>query len=58
MQQPAPLHSAPAMPAHALMGLASYPGVVIPAGLDAAELDLGYEGAFPFLTDADRSDAG
>jgi len=55
MQQPAQFLSAPAMPAHS--GLAPHPGLSAPSGVDEAELDLGYEGAFPFLTDRGAADA-
>lgn len=49
-QQPAPFQTAPAVPAN--FGLA-----MAPAGADGADFDLGYEGAFPFLTEADGQDA-
>jgi len=55
MQQPAQLLSAPASPVFS--GLAAHLGAPAPSGFDAAELDLGYEGAFPFLTETDAADA-
>jgi len=49
-QQPAPFQTAPAVPANGALAVAS-------VGADGAEFDLGYEGAFPFLTETDAADA-
>ena len=55
MQQPAQFLSAPVMPATGMF--AAQPGLLAPSGFDAADLDLGYEGAFPFLTESEITDA-